>query len=222
MAAKKHFHRNVPGVGGVAAVALIAAAAIYFVYQFVQDTPEKAKKVVHEITLLQAPPPPPPPKVEEPPPEPEVEEKVDLPEPEMPEAVPETAADQPPAGDSLGLDSDGGAGGDGFGLVGRRGGRDLIGGGSGSEMARFGLIVKNDIQSFLSAIDDIRKQGYDVKIRLWFDAQGYVKKFKLLETTGDPKTDESLKLALAKYERFPDTPPDEKKNFLTIRITSRI
>ena len=69
------------------------------------------------------PPPPPPPKIEEPPPPPPPEE-VKLPDPEPVADAP----DVPDMPGPLGLDADGVAGSDAFGLVGRHGGNDLIGG----------------------------------------------------------------------------------------------
>ena len=63
---------------------------------------------------------------------------MDIPEPEaLPEDVPE-AANEPPPGEALGLDAEGGAGGDGFGLAARRADADLLqsGGGDGEAWLR--------------------------------------------------------------------------------------
>ncbi|WP_052700215.1 hypothetical protein [Methylocucumis oryzae] len=84
--------------------------------------------------------PPPPPKVEKPP-EPEVKNEVEQPEPEPEEPLPDVA-DEPPPGD-LGLDAEGTAGSDGFGLAARKGGRGLLGGGGGGDpYAWYGGLIK--------------------------------------------------------------------------------
>ena len=76
----------------------------------------------------------------EPPPPPPPEEKVDLAEPE-PEPQP---SNDPPPGEQLGLDAEGAAGADGFGLAARPGGRDLLASG-GSAYAWYAGLLKSEI-----------------------------------------------------------------------------
>ncbi len=214
-----NIRRRLPTIAGIAAVAAVTIAVIYAVVQFIGQAPEKPKKMVQNITLIKPPPPPPPPKVDEPPPPPEMKEEVKLPEPEQaPPDVPDDApGEDPPPGD-LGLDAEGGAGGDGFGLLGRKGGRDLIGGGSGSALARYGMIVKNDMQSCLLEFDDIRKKSFNVKVKLRYDEEGTVKHFTLLGSTGNTELDKSIEKHIDECRRLTEPPPDKTGRDVTIAL----
>src|SRR5512134_2417325 len=118
MSQKQSHHKLIAGIVlGAVGLGIVAGAA----RAILSDKPAPAKMVVQEVKILRAPPPPPP---EEPPPPPP--EEVDVPEPEpQPEPTP---SDEPPPGE-LGLDAEGAAGSDGFGLAARPGGRDLVGSG---------------------------------------------------------------------------------------------
>src|SRR5262245_32752854 len=109
-------------IGG--AVATLALGLVLLIKNLATEETKPAKKVV-QVQVFR-PPPPPPPEVEPPPPE--IKEEVDVPEPEPVVDSPEVP-DVPP-GEQLGLDAEGVAGADAFGLVGRKGGRDLLAGGS--------------------------------------------------------------------------------------------
>ena len=134
----------------VAVVLLIAAltALAVWLYRLLGEPAEPTKKrAVQQIELLKPPPPPPPPKTPPPPPPPPQEQqKIDVPKPDAP---PEQPADAPPPGPNLGVDAAGSGSGDGFGLVGKPGGGDLIGGGGGggggNRFAWYGALVKERI-----------------------------------------------------------------------------
>jgi len=218
--------RRLPLLGGGFVLLVLVAVMVRYVVGMVSSNVSAPKPVVQTITVLNTPPPPPPPppKQEETPEK--IEEKIDEPPPE-PAPTPEAADDQPPAGDSLGLDADGSGSGDGFGLMGRKGGRDLLAGGGGgaagrAEIARFGMAIKSDLHAFLADVDAIRSQPYDVSVKFWFDAQGHVKRYNVVKPTGNVKTDELLKVALDSYSKLPEAPPDEQTRTVTVRITSRI
>src|SRR5688500_11671398 len=88
-----------------------------------------------------------PPRPEPPPPPPPPEEKIEEPlEQETPEEAP---PDESQAPEQLGLDAEGVAGGDSFGLAARKGGRDLVGTG-GAAFAWYTSSLKDRILSFLS------------------------------------------------------------------------
>ena len=94
-------------VVGIAAAVLAVVGGIGWLIAANMGAPvTQTKKLVQQVQIIRPTPPdtPPPP----PPPEPE---EVDVPEPEAPE--PEAAADEPPAGEQLGLDAEGVAGADG-------------------------------------------------------------------------------------------------------------
>ena len=119
-------HRHGPALGA-AVLLTVFAIGVYFAFGALKGSKAPEPPKVQEISLIQPPPPPPPPpKLEEPPPPEQVMEE---PPPEPEPIAEEAPADEAPPGDELGLDADGTAGSDGFGLRGKKGGRGLIGGG---------------------------------------------------------------------------------------------
>ncbi|MBS1212186.1 MAG: TonB-dependent receptor, partial [Proteobacteria bacterium] len=139
---KKHlFIRYLPVAVGI--VLVIAIGIGVYLLQDLFEKPVQTKKQIQQITVIQPPPPPPPPP-EQKPPEPEPEpEKIEEPEPEPEPEQPE--ANEEPPGEDLGVDADGGAGSDAFGLVGKKGGRGLIGGGGGNAMIWYGQQLQREI-----------------------------------------------------------------------------
>jgi len=202
---------------------LVVVAAVYFLKDLMGQPVVGQKKSVQQITVL-TPPPPPPPKVEEPPPPPEQEE-VKMPEPEQaPEQqAPEEASNEPPPGADLGVDADGSAGGDSFGLIGKKGGRGLL---AGDPFANFKNALKEAVYEQLSEVKEIRKDSYKVKIKAWFDMNGKVTKIKLESTTGKPPLDKALQASLDKkvvgIKIAMAPPPDKVNKPVTVLISSRL
>jgi protein TonB len=207
--------RKVWPILGVLVTATAGGAAVYFIKQFIDSPPPPPKQVIQEVRLIR---PPPPPETPPPPPPPEVEEKVDLPEPQP---TPEAPSDQPPAGDVLGLDADGVAGGDGFGLAARRGGRDLLASG-GDRFGWYAGMLKQDLLSLLGEERDLRLRAYSVSVRLWLDAHGGVTRVDLASSTGDRDLDKRLRERLAGMERVAQAPPDGLPQPIQVRIVSRL
>src|SRR5262249_42865139 len=159
------------------------------------QAPPPAKKVVQEIRVIRPPPPPP----ETPPPPPPPEEKVDLKQPE-PEPDP-TPSNEPPPSEQLGLDADGSAGSDGFGLAARKGGRDLLAVG-GSAFTWYAGLLKSEIQDRLQDEQRARSGSYSVPVRAWVREDGTVERIELADSTGDRARDEAIRKALAKISRL--------------------
>jgi protein TonB len=215
MSNKPTWTRTLPIVVGVLVTATTGSAAVYFIKQFIDSPPAQPKHVIQEVRLIR--PPPPPPEVEPPPP-PEVEDKVDLPDPQP---TPDAPSDQPPAGDLLGLDAEGVAGGDGFGLAARRGGRDLLASG-GDRFAWYSGMLKQDLLSLLGDNRDIRARAYSVNVRLWLDPKGAVTRVALANSTGDRDLDRRLNDLLTSMERVAEAPPEGLPQPVQIRIVSRL
>lgn len=183
----------------------------------VSDKPAKKPKL-QQITLIK---PPPPPLPEKKPPEPEIkkeEVKIDQPKPDE---VPKPADNEPPAGKDLGVDADGSAGGDGFGLVGRKGGRDLLAG-AGGKFAGYTTLLRQQIQEYMAKDKRLRSVDYKVVVRIWMARDGRVEKFELSGSTGNPDTDSSIKLALANLPSIKEQPPEDMPQPIKLRITSRL
>ena len=217
MSTSTELRKRLPVIVGGLISLIIIGGIVLFIKSMLNQPPGKPKKFIQTVTLIKTPPPPPP---EVKPPEPVKQEvKIKQPEPQ-PKDIPDTPPDAPPPGD-LGLDAAGVAGSDAFGLLARSGGRDIIGGGGSLTQRQYGMAIKSDILDFLSNVDALRKGEYDIKIKFWFDANGKIKSFKLLKSTGNKKLDKTMKTTLARYVKLPFAPPDREANSITIRLVAR-
>lgn len=190
--------------------------------------------------------PPPPPK--ERPPEPEVQKKeivapqnIDQPQ----EARNVKGDDKPAAGGPLGVEGEGGAGSDAFGLVGRgKGGRDITTLGTGAatiggdrdllgEMrrhARYNKLVEDEInkavRQALGQNGGIPKGKNEAIVQIGMDEGGAVAEYRIVHPSGNPAVDEAVKRYL-EYARISEPPPKDiprgAKGFtiMSIRITSQ-
>lgn len=204
--------------------ALVVTAIALSLLAGCSDSDKPKKPSIQTISVLRPPPPPPPPKPEEKPPEPEVKkEEVKLPDPE-PE--PQQASDEPPPGEQLGVDAEGGAGTDGFGLVGRPGGRDIttIGGGpSGSDRARYSMfanLVQSHLQEELSKRERLRQANYRAVVNVWFSASGSVDRVEVVNGSGNSDIDNAIRTALSGTS-VAESPPPDMPQPVKIRLTSR-
>ncbi len=184
-----------------------------------REQPQKRERKIQAITMVKPPPPPPPPPKVEKPPEPEPEQKIEQQSEPEPEELPEVA-DEPPAGD-LGLDAEGSAGSDGFGLAARKGGKGLFGGGNGSPFAWFGNLIKNDIQELISGNEDLRAKDYSIVVKLWLENDGSVKRFELASSSSDPDIDSLLKKIIGSYVKVGQPPPPGMEQPVKLQITSK-
>jgi protein TonB len=208
--------RALPAIAGVLVTATAGGAAVYFIKQFIDQPAPQPKQVVQQVRLIR--PPPPPPETEPPPPPPEVEEEVDVPDPQP---TPDAPSDEPPPGELLGLDADGVAGADGFGLAARRGGRSLLASG-GDRFAWYAGMLKEDLLSFLADQRDLRSRAYAINVRLWLDGQGAVTRVALAGSTGDRALDRQLETLLASMDRVGEAPPADLPQPVQVRIVSRM
>ncbi|MCB1743773.1 MAG: energy transducer TonB [Gammaproteobacteria bacterium] len=206
---------------GVGVIVTLAGIAGYWMYSSMNGEPPPPPPKVQEISLVKPPPPPPPPEEKPPEPPPMEEEKVEVPEPEpVPEQLPDAPSDEPPPGTELGLDAEGGAGSDGFGLKGRKGGRGLLSGG-GDARAWYARVVQQDIQNRLSQIEDVRTLDYTVVVKLWLTADGLVQSAVLERGTGNSEVDLKLQNALSGGFRLSEAPPADLPQPIRLRIRSR-
>lgn len=209
-----------PPVRGL--LALLLTAAVFVAGCSDSDKPKKP--TVQTIAVLRPPPPPPPPKPEEKPPEPEIKkEEVKLPEPEQ---KPE-AANEPPPGEQLGVDAEGGAGNDGFGLVGKPGGRDITtigeggGGGGRAQFNAYAGLVQVRLQEQLQKRDRLRQSDYRAVVRVWFTDRGGIDRVELVDGTGDAEIDSAIRSALLDIRSLDQAPPEGMPQPLKLKLTSR-
>lgn len=212
---KRGLQRYGPALGG-GGVILLVGLGVYLWVAGNGGMQAPRPPEVQRISVVMPPPPPPPPPELEPPPEPEVRE-VDVPEPE-----PEPLADadnEPPPGEDLGLDADGVAGSDGFGLKARKGGRGLIGGGDINKW--YASLVQKDLQTVLAAEREIRQGRYSVVLKIWLAPDGRVEDSELVQGSGDTDLDQALTAVLAGGVRISRAPPEDLPQPIRLRISSR-
>ena len=208
---------------GLVALVLIAAVAM-LAKTLVGDKSTK-KRVVHNITLLRPPPPPPPPKLEEKPPEIKKEEvKIEQPKPQPQPAPP---GDDKPAGKQLGLDAEGGAGNDGFGLAARKGGVDITKLGSGPMNNLYASLIERQMQDALARNKKLQGHGFRVVVKVWFGLDGRLQRAELAGTSGDSETDELVRVALGELPTLKEAPslkeplPSDLPQPVKLRVTNR-
>jgi protein TonB len=195
-------------------VTLIGAGTFALMRNFLKSPPGTPQKVVQEIRLIRPPPPPP----DLPPPPPPPEEKVDVQEPEQkPDPTP---SNEPPPGEQLGLDAEGSAGGDAFGLVGNKGGRDLLGQG-GSAYVWYAGLVKNQILEQLSAEKQARRGEFSMMVRVWVRNDGSIDRVRVVGSSGNRERDQAIEQALSRMGRLSQAPPADMPEPISLRIVSR-
>jgi periplasmic protein TonB len=210
--AEHHRRRITVAVVGLGVLGVVGSG-VHLLRGFLNSKAEPQKKVVQEVQIIRPPPPPPD---APPPPPPPPEEKVDLPEP-PPDPTP---SEEPPPGEQLGVDAAGTGAGDGFGLVGRPGGRDLLASG-GSAYAWYAGLIKNEILDRLSNDKKVRNGSYTVVVRLWLRHDGTVEKANLVGSTGDRERDHAIEAALSQLDRVSQAPPADMPQPISMRIVSR-
>jgi protein TonB len=213
-ARKSHRSRALFRVGVGVAVVVMAFLLFWAVKSVINSAPATPKKVVQEIHVIRPPPPPPD---TPPPPPPPPEEKVDVHEPE-PQPDP-TPSNDPPPSEQLGLDAEGGAGSDAFGLMGHKGGRDLLATG-GSAFAWYGGVIKSEILDQLNSEPQVRGGQYSVKVQVWIKADGTLD-VRLIGSTGNRDRDKAIEGVFARIKRVPQSPPADMPQPISLRIDSR-
>jgi protein TonB len=198
--------------GGMVAVVLILGFAS-FVHTMMLSKTNKPERLVQTVRMIRLPPPPPPP--DQPPPPPPEKTEEQLPK-DKPEPVPN---DEPPPAEQLGLDAEGSAGSDPFGLAARRGGSDLIGGNGTAMFAWYTNRLKDAVLDKLTAASCGR--GFSASARFWIEPDGRIKEVKMVTTTGNQKTDKCIQGALSSPIRLSDAPPLEMPQPVSLRIVSR-
>jgi protein TonB len=199
-------------VGALLLVLLLLGGAVWFIHGIVTNKQPKPPHVVENVTLIR---PPPPPEETPPPPPPE---KVEEP---LPQDEPPPSPDNPPApSPQLGLDAEGTAGGDSFGLAARLGGSEITGTG-GAVFAWYTGKLKTAIVDCLSGDEKLRGKKYSVGVKIWIEADGRVKEVRASSGTGNREIDNAITANLADRCRFGESPPLEMPQPVSLQIVSR-
>jgi periplasmic protein TonB len=213
---------------------LLAVAALWLIVKGLMKPSEPAKKrVVQQIQLVKPPAPPPPPKEQPKPPEIKPREEVKVNEPPPPTPQQQQAQNEPPPSPNLGLDAQGSAGADGFGLAARQGGRDITtlgkegAGGLGGGVSRIAFnaytsLLQNRVQDEISRNANLRDGDYRAVVRVWLTREGGIQRVELVGTSGDPERDRQIRNALAEMAPLREPPPENMPQPVRLRITSRL
>ncbi len=195
-------------------VGVVGMGAFALVHSFVTSGALPSKPVVQQIQLIRPPPPPP----ETPPPPPPPDEKVTVQDPQQkPDPTP---SNDPPPSQQLGLDTDGGAGGDAFGLVGNKGGRDITASG-GSAFAWYAGLLKDQILSELSQDKNVRSGNYRLSLRAWLGDDGSIKRMEILHGSGDTDRDRVIEGDLQHLKRIPQARPTGMPDVISFEVVAR-
>jgi len=215
--------RKLPVLIGVGFLLLVTIAMIWLVRSFIASAETADRPRVQQISLVR----PPPPKPEVKPPEQEKFEEIKQEREEVlldqPPAPDQAQDDGPPPGEQLGLDADGTAGSDGFGLAARRGGRDIttLGGGGGDREAWYGRVISRHLEEGLRRSKRLQGTSYQVQAQLWFDAGGVVQRVRLTSGTGDAAKDELLRDEILGLPPLRELLPADLQQPVRIRVASR-
>jgi hypothetical protein len=229
---KKAPYQNwlVPGVIGLFFLVVIS----FIVKVMVTDVGPRKKEQISTVTLLK------PPEVKEKPPEPEIQKEVTKQEviQDIPQQQDTPQNDQPddntPAGSDLGVDAEGGAGGDAFGLVGKKGGRSItLGGGGGGGMNRLSLLtkygwytqkiqeeIKKQVKKKMDQNGGFPKGKFQTLVKIVLDAQGAIVKYHIVDASGNSKIDDAIQATLGEI-RISEPPPVGMPAGMTLKITSQ-
>lgn len=211
MSPSPHSHRRLVRVGGGLIAAILIALFVAFVHSMLSAKTNKKGRQVQVVQIIRPPPPPDQP----PPPPPEKTQEV------LPKDEPEPTPDQQPApSEQLGVDAEGTAGGDAFGLAARRGGSDLIGGG-GAAFAWYTGKLKDEVLERLSSDKGIAAKKFSVSVRVWIEPDGRIKEIKLTTSTGNTDLDRKIELAMDSLKRLSEAPPLEMPQPISLKIVSR-
>ncbi|WP_199534775.1 hypothetical protein [Rhodoferax lacus] len=205
---------------GLGALALVGLCVAWLLKLMATGEEPRKKKVIQEIALMKPPPPPPPPKTPPPPPKEQVQEKMDIPKQDAP-----TKSEAPPPGPDLAVDAAGTGAGDGFGLVGKKGGADLIAGGgsgTGNKFAWYGALVKDRIQDAIARDKKLREAGeFSRNVNVWISGGGQITRVEMVGAGDKPELDETIKAVMKAMSALREGAPGDMPQPVRLRIASR-
>jgi protein TonB len=212
---KRTVRRTVSRLTGAVFGLLLILGFAWFVRTMMGAKTNKPWRQVQVVQVIRPPLPPP----DQPPPPPPEKTEQPLPKDE-PEPVPDN---QPaPADQPLGIDAQGSAGGDAFGLAARSGGSDLVGGSGNAPFAWYTNRIADAIRDRLSALPCAKGAKGSLSMHVVVDVEGRLKQVQLATTTGNDKVDQCIAAGLASMPPMNDRPPPGMPEQVTIRVVSRI
>lgn len=81
--------------------------------------------------------------------------------------------------------------------------------------------IQQHIQDALAGNDGLQGATYKIVLRVWLNEDGSIKRTDLVNSSGDEKTDSSLRQALKDLPKLAEVPPEDLPQPIRLRITSR-
>lgn len=203
------------------AVVIVLAGAVWSLMAFLGHPVDKSHGL-SAIALVNQPPPPPPKPPEKPPEPPRIKEevKVDTPK-DPPKADDPKPADKPSADKPLGLDANGTAGTDGFGLGANKGGQDIAGsGGGGGNGAYYSGLLQRQFFDALSRNRKVLHDEFRVVVKIWLADDGRVTRADIVSGSGDAQVDEQIQVTLMDMQPLREVPPSSMRP-IQLRLSNR-
>jgi protein TonB len=195
---------------------LLIFGFVSFVRMILASKVSKPERQIQTVQIIRPPPPPPPDQPPPPPPE-KTEQPLPKDQPEPTPDQPQQAPEQP-----LGIDAEGSAGGDSFGLAARSGGSDLVGGTGTAPFARYTMRITDAIRERLSSLPCARNAKGSLSFHLVFEASGKIREVQLASTTGNEKVDACIDTGLTSMPPIGDPLPPGMPAEVNIRVVSRL
>lgn len=208
--AKRNWLKYAPMALTILVIVSAVLVSVFMKGLFFKEEIEQ-KKMVQQITIVAAPPPPPPPP-------PEQIEKPEVQEQEMVEDTPDEAPpDDGPdesIADDLGLDADGTAGSDSFGLKARKGGHGLLAGGG------YKSVVKARLSECLQQDDRLKMIEYSGLVTMKIGDDGKIENFVFKQESGAKQAAAYIEEQLLSHCNMKRSRPLEAKPVFQIRLTN--
>jgi protein TonB len=215
-------------ISGLVAL-MFLSAGVGAIKLLLSDDSRKRQRQVQMVTLVK---PPPPPKIKEKPPEPVVQKKEEIIEPQKQEPEPDPLDDlndhEAPLDDDLGLDADGAAGADGFGLRAKKGGRSILGAyGEGALMRKYAWYtrilqdeLRKKVNQYLERNGGAPDGNMYALIFITLDGNGQVTEIEISRSSGNPLMDTAVKESLL-LTRVSEPPPSGMPKSIKLKISAK-
>ncbi|HEY0748441.1 MAG TPA: TonB C-terminal domain-containing protein [Steroidobacteraceae bacterium] len=209
---RRPWYKKAPMLTGVLVVLLLVLGMVWIARGLMASKQQKPERMVQNITVIRPPPPPP----EQPPPPPPEKVQQQIQQQSEPEPTPDNAPAPTP---NLGLDAEGGAGDDGFGLAARKGESGI--GTGGAAFAWYTGKLKDEVNDRLASDPKLRAKKYTVGVRVWIESDGRIKLVRVSTSSGNHDIDSEIAAALGQISRLSAAPPLEMPQPITLQIVSR-
>ncbi|MEW6039220.1 MAG: energy transducer TonB [Pseudomonadota bacterium] len=198
------------------AILALALGSAWWIREQLAQSPHYRMEERQWVKLIDEPPPPetPEPEPMEEPPESEIQEEV----------VEEPAEAEAATDDQLGIDEEGGAGADSFGLRAKKGGKDLLqsepSGHRGRTFLAYGGTLASQLERRLMIDSKLRDKHYVAVVRVWISPAGKISQCEIEQSSGSRETDARIVELVSSFTGPLAAPPDGMPQPIRIRIRS--